>query len=606
MIRKEVKQTLALIVFFLLVGAPSCVHALDLQSTGTNSASGGALAEGDIFTTEDKSATNEYDLYTGVWAHALIPTGQSGFALSERSVPASQEKRIITNFGASDAHNPAREYDLVLNYGSGTVCANVTKSSSMGSAEATAEISSRGHIIATNPLQQTLSGDALISASLIHTGTGSGSAYASGSSDYLLGLRGWKNPIDYESYVNGSASGVASLVAENTFGGQVIGYARKGATSLSQNESSGYTDNKNQAEAVEFLSTASGRISSDGQSNIQGSLSGNAQSVGINNQRINTLLKSYIFSQAITTGDLRSEGRTYRTGDSVSGKAATINPDLTQNLRVMTGPSSTTAWGNSILPSARIISKASQASSDDYIGASSEASTSSQVRRVSTDLDNEIYGDAYVADANMRSKTVSDDLGTIERESAFISVDSVNLGSGTHLFNRAVGAGDPASSADLALIMADGLEVSKPVDTLENIINDYYGTGTPGADLLSTNGPVVTGNVGDAAGSYIGAKNIRVYSHDDWRELKVKSISTYIDSINAISWISGDDSRTHVEPRYGTDPLVTQPISDPLVLPADGRGSFNIYGPVAVPQASITNRQMTLRFGVYQTNGGWT
>jgi len=608
------KVSIALICIALF--AVSTAYGVELTSTGINDASGGSLAEGDTFAIENgviagqSATTGLYDLYVGAWAHALVPTGQTGYAYSARDSLSRSESRPQTMIG--------QNFDVKLSYTGVAVIANVTKSTSLGTAEAFAEVSSRGTAEAKNTTAGAnnwnyMWGNATISAQLNHTGTGTGQAAASGAADYLVArkMKGTSGATtEYDQYVTGGVNGAVSLTATNTYGGSVTGYARKAASSMLKNWTSdnaaltkvwsNYT-----AETADFVSLASSRTLSAGTSNIHGSVADTAAtqaSAVVNN---NT---GAPYATASVTGTLTADANTYQVQDSITGiemdqPALLINGIKTKRTS-STAPAGIAKWtplesvtlGNIGMPVSAILMANSTSSSvksatSGLVGgdhanglgqANGEIFTAARAIRTSTDLSNEAFSASYIDNGRISAAAINETTGVLWQTSA----TNAFFGSGAHLNNRITGADNPASWADLVLQSYSGV-----INTYRNRINRHEpGLAKPGVVAMRSVGPVLSGNVNDAAGSYLSANSVSLNALGT--SGATQGVSTSIGTIDMISWLSGDDSRFHAESSTGLFPYVSLPVGVPT-------GNMLQYGPSMTPFASVTMRRIDVDFGIY-------
>ncbi|HWQ18888.1 MAG TPA: hypothetical protein VN455_03865 [Methanotrichaceae archaeon] len=511
-------------IFFLIASS----YAVEIQSTGTNTATSGSTAEGDSFVIATPG-TNVYSLTMGAWAHALCPTGIAGSATSERSVTLKSESRPQTGFGATP-----RDYDLTLNYDSISVKAAVTKTSTLGQADAYAEVSSRAQIDASTANVFKVSGDALIASSLAHSGSGTGEATATGYSDYLVGLKKASGQ-GYDALASGHASGTSTLEATNSYGGSVSGLAHGGSASKADLGGS----NEASAESIEQLFLDSSRTASDGSSILTGSIQGTGSSLhdisleGVYpTDFVGGSLVSTSQADTAVGGSLTGTARAYKVGDHAYPASGTMQPGLTSGITGMND----VQW-NQKSASAMIISSAY--ASPFKGSAKGEAVTTANVSRVTSDLTNEAYCASYIDDGKFSAVAKNNTF----KVSASVWSESNFLGSGAHMFGRLTGAGlNSRADEYLASAYAGDSTLLRGVYPTDFVGGSY---GTPseiswdfGDGTVNTTTATPTHNY--AIGSKQDSKNVSVsVVYSDHPE---RSISVTTSTLNAISWKSAENN----------------------------------------------------------------
>lgn len=586
------RNVLVSFIFIALAAVISTAGAVQLAATGTNAVSGTAFAHGDSFLTEDKYAVAE-SLYSGVWAHAYVPTGAEGAnsASSERTVPARTDTRTPT-LGSN-------EYNLMNAYGETTVIAKASKIGVLGSAESFSEVSAlsfAGDGGAAN--QGTVIGDAQLIAYVTHSGTGTADASAAGSATYDAMM--YAGQID----ASGSASGSVALNVENNYGGSVTGAAWKGSTSAASTVD---PSNENAAsQSFEYLYLTSGRNALSAKSDIVGTVSGDTSASGF--YALPTTAK-FGNTESSATGDLSGTATTYKLGDEIKPESVHIPPsgllasqyksidagekgtsgDLYGKFFGAGAPSSASSY---LLSYSFVI--ASQTGQLSHVIA--ESMTSAGVTRTLADT-NVAYGASYIdngalsASANTASVAAGSPITL-----ASASLDTIFMGSGAHLASRPTGA-KPASASHLVIAAAN-----EATDTSSDGEVAIYGHNTPATPGIADSavkavGPIfsATGTSDDATGSYLTAMNIdgtsmhtkgtaagSVFTSDS------KIIASDIDEINIWSWIDGSDPRTHAESKYGLYPYVATP-----VYTSDPAGTAGVTsGPTVTPGATTTSRSV--------------
>jgi len=603
--------SLALLAVFALCSAAG---AVELQATGTNTATGTATVEGDIFTNAIvTSSLNQLELDSGVWAHAYaLSNGAVNTADSERTVPARDESRTLDKTVVATATMNA--YTLKTHYDASTVVAKVSTNGLTGSVEAFSEVSANASAseggAASTPYLGAVGGDAQLISYVSNTASGTANASANGGATFSSAMK------NGSIVATGSVSGSVALNSANSAGngGNTTGAAIKVAAA---NASSLITGKETTtSESYEYLSLFSGRSGVDGLSSIEGNIAGAASSSGYYSMGVmgSTYNNAYGNSQSATSGDLTATADTYKLGDSITPGAITVKPNLTirTQLDAEAGTAKTTLPTGKTLQSLFLTSKAPSASAyqmsqstvrnDSTVGGAAQYSdarietmTAQAVTRTQNDA-NEVFGASYIDNGAVSAS--GDTAATAGSTPVTLSTASLNgifLGSGAHLLNRLTGT-TPQSFADLSIY-------SRMKGSAYGFVNvtgagiDSSTTPKTGAVLVRSVGPSfsATGTTADATGSYMAATNLdatAVHIATAGFTTASQLVADDISEINIYSWISGNDARTHAESIYGATPYASSPVytSDPI-----GKiGQTN--GPTPVAGATSTSRSVDVIF----------
>ncbi|HWQ20901.1 MAG TPA: hypothetical protein VN455_14065 [Methanotrichaceae archaeon] len=575
---------------FLLICLPAIVSAagaIELKSTGTNSITGTAVAEGDTFTLTS-SDSGDYIIYSGVWAHAFVPAGNDGVnaADSQRTVPARDEEWSFSD-GSTD-------YMLTTGYGPSIVTAKASKTGTLGFAEAFSEVSSVSNAAGTVYGGSAL-GQAQLTAFLTHTGTGTANASANGPSSSLAMITGSGDALQ----ASGSADGSVSLNASNIYGGSVVGAAFMSSSGIAV-PYIGLSD------SYEYLYLESGRTSLSALSAIDGNLSGGVSANGL--QALSAEPGIYGNFGSSASGNLHGDAVTYKLGDSIipagfSRQSLSI-PSPSQ-LDAEIGDKDKTSITESLYDS---FFGANKPRASAYLGSNSldflgfsytvvESFTSSSVTRTLEDA-RETHGASYIDNgALFATNDMASQAGKSPITFASSSVEGIHMGSGGHLTSRLAGA-SPQSAADLV--------ISSSISSSGDGIIDVNGGASGSIDnvLVTSVGPAYSpsGTSADATGSYLTAKKISgtaVHTMDEaFAPEDSVLMADDIGEINIWSWISGDDPRPHCESRYGLYPYVSTPIytSDPAGVAGETEG------PAVTSRATAASRSVDAVFGSLMAN----
>ncbi|HWQ20087.1 MAG TPA: hypothetical protein VN455_09955 [Methanotrichaceae archaeon] len=583
-----------------ILAMASTAGAVNLAQTGTNTVTGTAVVDGDIFATETLGTATD-SLYSGVWAHAYVPSGTEGInsASSERTVPARTETRSPT-LGS-------KAYTLTNSYGDTTVIAKASKTGALGSAEAFAEVSSLSSATDTSTSATTgsVGGQSQMAAFVTHSGTGTAEASASGSADYSAMLD------TGEILARGSVDGSVALTAENNYGGTVTGAAWKASTSLA---SSATPDAEFTAsQSFEYLSLASDRNALSAKSEISGTAAGDASASGF---YALPLASKFGNTESSAAGDLSASAVTSKIGDSIMPGRITLGPltgtALTTRLDSLTTGTSKSItgslWSNFLgagapTASAYLMSQGtvSTTGASHTSTANTESMTSAGVTRTLADA-SAVYGDSYIdngaisASANTASAAGG---GSITLASA--GADTISMGSGAHLVSRLTGA-VPQSAADFTIASSMSATSGAGASSTGSVAisgNADKSAGGNAHTLVKVVGPAFSpgGTSADATGSYLTALNIDgTAAHARDAAAGFTSVSALIaddiDEVNVWCWIDGSDARTHAESAYGLSPFVSTPVytSDPPGV------AGATEGPAAISGATATSRSVDTIF----------
>jgi len=580
---------MTLIPLICILAVNLAAGAIDLTATGTSTAIGNAIVQGDVFRSEPYVDT----LYSGLWAHVYIPSGNDGVNAgdSERTVQARTEVVKL--------ENTVNKYELTNDYGDSTVIAKASKTGVLGEAEAFSEVSalSRGLDIAGSDWGL-VGGYAQLATYISHSGTGTANALADGSSGYSAMS---ENGVIQAS---GSVSGSAALDAENNYGGSTVGTALKVTQSSMESfmlspisilwaysGSYDYLSLESGRNALSAKSIIDGRMSGEGSASVFGKVTGTPDYYGI--------------SQSSSKGDLYATAATYKLGDSITPSEATTEPrsvyysdSYTQlDNEIGTGNTGrTTGLYSSIFferpkASAYLISQnevdnlAIPPLSTGYSLAQSESFTSASVTRTLADA-TEAYGASYIDNGALSAMAyTSSEPGTSPLVFTTADASDISMGSGAHLISHLTGA-TPASTADLVVeseMYPDASYVRVAGDAQKMLVNTVGPSYSP------------SGISADATGSYLTAEKISgtaVNVADPLLNIDPQLIADDIDCINIWSWISGDDPRSHAESSTGLVPFVSTPVytSDPI-------GAVGVTeGPTTTSGATATTRSVDVVF----------
>jgi len=598
---KASRKVLIPLICIALAAVVSTAGAVQLAATGTNTVTGTAVAEGDIFATETTTGVASDVLYSGVWAHAYVPSGTSGTNSAEslRTVPARKETRTWTP-------SVGKSYTLTNNYGETTVVAKASKTGVLGSAEAFSEVSSLSSATdtVTTATTGTVGGYSQLAAYVSHSGTGTAEASASGSADYAALLK------TGEIQASGSVSGSVALNAENNYGGTVTGAAWKASSS---GASSAVADTETTySESFEYLSLTSGRNALSAKSDILGTVAGDTSGSGF--YALAGSPGKYGNTESSTTGDLSSTATTYKLGDSITPGSINKIPiaGVALGTKLDTAASKGIVgnlWTNFLgaaapTASAYLISKGTVATSIAGLvkthtsEATTDAFTSAGVTRTLADT-NVVYGASYIDNgAVSASADTASAPGASPITIASSSMDTIFMGSGAHLISRLTGA-TPQSTADLSIVSTSSATsgVGTSTSTGSVLINGDADKATPRANtLVRAVGPSYssTGTSDDATGSYLTALNIdgtATHAKDATAGFNSRStlVASDIDEVNIWSWIDGSDPRTHAESAYGLTPFVSAPTY--TISPSTLTNGIT-SGPTAIGAADATSRSV--------------
>ncbi|HWQ18374.1 MAG TPA: hypothetical protein VN455_01235 [Methanotrichaceae archaeon] len=575
---------IALIPLICVLAAGLAAGAIDLTSTGTNTAIGDASVQGDVFRIEDIDGYGM--LYSGVWAHVYIPPGTAGFSSgdSERTVQARTEVRTF--------EDQSNTYELENGYGDSTVIAKASKTGVLGLAEAFSEISAHswGYDTYGGSDQGYVGGIADLTAYVSHSGTGTANASAEGSSYYTSNIE------TGVVQASGSVNGTVALDASNNYGGSVAGAAIK------ESRSDVYSYlllPESNSVSLEYLSLTSGRYSESAPSIIDGKVLGTGSSIGFGG--VDGDPGKYSFSQSSTKGDLYSTASTYKLGDSiVPCRVNTVIywPGMVTQLDGLIGTPDTgrtsqlypSFIGSTPKASAYLISQSKgkyyPTNGIHYSIATTESFTSSSVTRTLADS-NEAYGASYIYNGDISTAAhTSSKAGASPITMASSEVSEIFMGSGAHLISRLTGAA-PASTADLTVESIMAADASGSVKV----------TGNSQKKMVTVVGPSYSpsGTSADATGSYLTADKIggtAVHIADPTFTAASKLIADDISEIDIWSWASGDDPRSHAESSTGLFPFVSTP-----VYTSDPAGVVGVTeGPTATSGATATSRSIDTVF----------
>ncbi|HWQ20900.1 MAG TPA: hypothetical protein VN455_14060 [Methanotrichaceae archaeon] len=553
---------IALISLVCILALDLAAGAVNLAATGSNTATGVATVQGDVF-----AESSSDSLYSGAWAHVWVPAGNGGTNSgdSERTVQARTEDRPAGSVNS---------YTLTTGYGDSTVIAKASKTGVLGTAEAFSEVSALSSATdGSNPNEGEVSGNAQLTAYISHSGTGTAYASAEGSAEYEAMM---DNGVVQAA---GSVDGSAALDAANSYGGSVTGAAFK--ASQSSAKTTGLPSDlypSAGSESFEYLSLESGRNSLSAPSTISGLVTGDASGSGFSS--LSGAYDRYASSESSSKGDLSANADTYKLGDSITPGAITTKPAVTA-LRTqldaqpagstgMVGPAASGRLYNLFLggtpkASAYLLSQ----SRSDYTSsgsthksfAQSESFTSSGVIRTLADA-SEAYGASYINDGEISTAAyTSKAAGMSPITLVSAGVGAVSMGSGAHLVSRLTGAA-PASTADLTVTSEMTADASTSAEVTV--------TGDAQNKMVSAVGPSYSpsGTSADATGSYLVAADIdgtAVHIEDSVFNEDSTDASLSIGEADIWSWISGDDPRSHAESSSGPYPIVgdeSGPITD--------------------------------------------
>ncbi|HWQ18371.1 MAG TPA: hypothetical protein VN455_01220 [Methanotrichaceae archaeon] len=543
------------LICIALIAMVSTAGAVELSTCDFNNVNGIAMADGDIFAVETNTGTGD-QLYSGVWAHAYVPSGNpdTNSAESGRTVPAMTESRDFTGAGAG-----GNMYSLVNRYGLSTVIAKASKTGVLGAAEAFSEVSSQteAHDAPTAD-QGAVSGYSQLTAYISHSGTGTANAFASGSSDYAAMM---KSGIVQAS---GSVAGSVAIDAANNYGGAVTGAAFKASQSYASNSGSTQITG---SESFEYLFLTSGRNALSAKSTIDGRVSGGTSGNG--SVSVSGAPGRYARSASSSTGDLSATATTYKLGDDIRPDIITTKPAFTAFITQLDNkPAGSTGMTDPAAPgrlynlflggrpeaSAYLLSQSTAvydpSASSHRSTSNVESFTSARVTRTLVDA-NEVYGASYInhgAVCASADTALAPIKGLLTLASAHISC--INMGSGAHLINRLTG-GLPASAADMTVMseMTAGASGSVKVtgDANKSSTSDPWGANA----LVMVEGPLYSssGTSQDATGSYLKAANIggTVVHNEDTMIMSINDADIW-------SWVSGDDPKSHAESTFWDDP----------------------------------------------------
>ena len=181
--------------------------------------------------------------------------------------------------------------------------------------------------------------------------------------------------------------------------------------------------------------------------------------------------------------------------------------------------------------------------------------------------DNRVTSEAFISDGSLSDSGRDELPDTSVFRLLHMNVAGANFGSGAHLVNQATG-----------ILSSDAY----------SFFGASFTNGTGGtADSMKTThifeanvaGPVATGNVLDDAGSYArwGTLSGSSASNQSMSRPTYDGINAYASMVtsiageNAVGWLSGDDSRFHMEARGSASPVISDPAYD--MVPVDG-GTF--------------------------------
>jgi len=548
---------ITLIPLICILALDLVAGAVELTATGSNTATGVATVQGDIFTLEPDAGC----LYSGAWAHVWVPTGNDGVnsGVSERTVRARTEERL------ADMTN---DYILTTGYGDSTVIAKASKTGVLGTAEAFSEVS--GLSSATDGADSDVGevgGHAQLTAYVSHSGTGTANASADGSSNYEAMM---DNGI---VWATGSVNGDVTLDATNNYGGSVTGAAFK--ASQSKAKSSGSSPDlypSAASESFEYLSLESGRSSLSAESTIDGQVLGDASGSGI--AALTGTPDRFALSESSTKGDLSASATTYKLGDSItSGKITTaprvtdfktqLDDQIAAGQTGITAPLYTLFLGGTPKASSYQLSQSESAYVSDASNhksiAQSESFTSAGVTRTLADA-SQVYGASYIKNGTLSTTAyTSSAAGMSPITLASADVNKILIGSGAHLVSRLTGT-TPASAADLTVTSSMNAAATGFVKATGDA---HKASGSdPGVanTLVTVVGPSYSPSctAADATGSYLTAAKIggtAVHVKDDTFNAASKQSSKSISKADIWSWLSGDDPRSHSESSTEPSPI---------------------------------------------------
>jgi len=579
---------IALISLICILALDLSAGVVDIKTTGTNAATGVATVQGDVFTLQPDEY-DEYSLYSGVWAHVYVPSGNDGInaGISERTADARDDTRNVAPVGSLNS------YSLTNSYGDSTVIAKASKRGVLGSAEAFSEISALSVAYdGTFADDGEVYGVAQLIAYVSHSGTGTANASADGSPEYEALA---DNCVTQST---GSASGEVSLDGANNYGGAVTGAAFQMSHSYVDSWAT-EDDSAVTSESFEYLSLESGRNVLSAPSIIEGSVSGGASCGGP--VFLPGTPGRYAYSESSSKGDLSGTASTYKLGDSVRPSTITAEPFCTYHgTRLddqigtghtkITGPLISLFFGGSApKASAYLLSQSRSnhdSSDEDDHGsyAETESFTGAGVTRTLDDA-SEAYGASYIGDGALSATAyTSSAAGRNPITMASADVGGISMGSGAHLVSRLTGDA-PASAADLVIRSGMGADAFGGVEV----------TGNDEDKLVTMVGPSYSsgGTAADATGSYLTASRISataMHVEDEDFDADSLLIADDIDEINIWSWISGADPVSHCESFKGLFPFVSTPAytSDPSGVAGETKGPSVIGGVTATSRSIDT------------------
>ncbi|HWQ18376.1 MAG TPA: hypothetical protein VN455_01245, partial [Methanotrichaceae archaeon] len=438
---------IALISMICILAQVLAACAVELSETGTNTVTGAAIVQGDIFALQPSPDT----LYSGMWAHVYIPEGNDG-------VNAGSSKRTVLARTESRPAGSVNEYTLKTGYGDSTVTAEASKSGALGTAEAFSEVSAVSVAYDGNSTDEGgVYGIAALTAYISHTGTGTANASANGSADYEALMN---NSVIQAS---GSVAGSAALGAANSYGGTVTGTALKVSESTADSLSAApYAD----SECYGYISLQSGRNTLSAESTIHGNVSGSSSGMGLTVMPGTPGMNAS--SQSSTEGNLFAVASTYKIGDSIKPgeiTAHTFYSDMITRLDDLTAAETGAKTplyeqllnGSTTKASAYLLSHSwscyssnnSSSAPPHQSFAQTESFTSAGVTRELNDA-NAAYGVSYISNGALSTDAYTSSAGNSPITLASAGVEEIKMGSGARLVGRLTGA-SPASTADLTV-----------------------------------------------------------------------------------------------------------------------------------------------------------
>jgi len=569
----------ALMLLLCIMAANLAAGVVDIKTTGTNTATGVATVQGDVFILQPDEY-GEYSLYSGVWAHVYVPSGNDGTnaGVSERTADARDDTRNVAPAGSLNS------YSLTNSYGDSTVIAKASKTGVLGSAEAFSEVSAESVAYDSGSIDAGRTyGISALTAYLSHSGTGTANASAEGSSEYEALMN---NGV---VQAGGSVDGEVALNAANNYGGAGTGAAFDVSTSDSSTTSNPYSD----SESFEYLSLQSGRNALSAVSAIYGSVSGDGSGSGFT--ALSGTPGVYAISQSSIKGDMSATASTYQLGDLITPGAITT-PTIYSDMRTQLDSlpanekGANTPLYEKILAgtpkaSAYLLSHSGSSYSDSSDAEIESFTSASAIRTMANE--NEAYGASYISNGALSTATYASSApGMSPVTLASADVDGIFMGSGAHLVSRLTGA-QLASTADLTVKSSMSAAAAGSVKV----------TGDSQKKLVKVVGPSYSssGTSADAAGSYLTAEKISgtaVHIADPTFTAASNFIADDIDSISIWSWASGDDPISHAESSEGLSPFVSTPsyTSDPA-------GAAGVTeGPTVTSGATATSRSIDTVF----------